>query len=301
MPEDNGDPTITRPINNLLVQEGRLSASLIVLSGASIGRMFRLDRSLMVIGRSRDADIQLDDESISRHHVRLLRTEEAVQLEDLDSKNGTLLNGQPLHGKATLHNGDKFQIGSTTVLRFSVLDRLDDAVHELLYNASVRDGLTGAFNRRFFDEILGKEFAFAERHGAPLSLLMMDVDHFKKVNDAFGHPAGDLALQKIVTCVHHAIRAEDAFARFGGEEFALVLREVTEDVAVAVAERLRRQISELRPLYREQVVPLTISIGVATHATGMFKTSDALLEAADRFLLQAKEKGRNRVCSKWLQ
>ncbi|MBI3183522.1 MAG: diguanylate cyclase [Myxococcales bacterium] len=271
-----------------------------VLTGHSIGRMFRIEKAQTVIGRASDADINFDDESISRHHAKLSLSDAGVRLSDMGSKNGTLLNGEKVEGERQLRNGDKVQVGSNTVLRYSELDMLDEAVQRLLYDSAIRDGLTGAFNRKFFSEALQKEFAFCVRHEVPIAVLMMDLDHFKAINDTHGHAAGDFALVSFVGCVHRAIRTEDVFARYGGEEFALVLREVTEDVAVAVAERLRRHVQDLKPIFNGTPLDLTVSIGVATHATGVFNNVDEVMAAADRYLLLAKSDGRNRVMSKWL-
>lgn len=298
--DDGREDTVTRPGAVLTVSPDRMSASVIVLTGNSIGHIFRIEKPVSVIGRSGDADIQLDEESISRHHVRLHKVDEAFEIEDLGSKNGTFLNGVRLKGRAPLRNGDRFQLGAASVVRFSLLDTLEDEALRRLYDASVRDALTGAYNRRFFDEILQKEFAFSVRHDVPLSLLMIDLDHFKRINDTFGHPAGDLALVRVSESVHKAIRAEDSFSRYGGEEFTLILREITEDVAVAVAERIRRTIKDLNPEFDGKVLELSVSIGVATHAGTLFANAEQFLAAADKFLLKAKGQGRNRVCSRWL-
>lgn len=295
------EKTLTKPVANLLAAEtGRLSASLMVLTGQDIGKMFRIQKRETSLGRSSESDVQLDDESISRHHAKLVKSDEAVELIDLGSKNGTLLNGQRVTGRVTLRNGDKLQLGSVIVLKYSVQDMLDEAVQQMLYDSAIRDGLTGAFNRKFLTESLQKEFAFCQRHDVPISLLMMDVDYFKQVNDTLGHAAGDYALIKLVNSVHEAIRTEDVFARYGGEEFALILREVTEDVAVAVAERLRRRLEDEEIVFDGQRVKITISLGVATHVSGLFERAEDLVAAADRYLLMAKAEGRNRVQSKWL-
>lgn len=284
---------------NLLSGHGQTAASLVVLNGAAIGRMFRLGPHTVVIGRGSDATIQIDDEGISRAHVKLLRTDTGVELEDMGSKNGTLLNGEPVTHRTPLKNGDKFQIGNT-VFRFTVLDELDDQAQQQLYAAAVHDGLTGIFNRRFLDELLPKEFAFAERHDVPLSLLMIDVDHFKRVNDTYGHIAGDVALTAIARCLASGLRTEDVVARYGGEEFVLILRELTEDVAVAVANRLRLSVEALGLVAGNQSFNVTVSVGIATHIKGMFKSAEELLATADKYALRAKASGRNRVCSRWL-
>ncbi|MFZ5470882.1 MAG: diguanylate cyclase [Myxococcota bacterium] len=297
---DEEQKTLTRPIENLVAEAGRRSASLIVLRGQSIGKMFRIEKAEVTVGRASDSDIWLDDDSVSRHHAKLVRAGDEVQLVDLKSKNGTFCNGEQVRGSRTLHDGDKLQIGSNNVLRFGLQDRLDEEAQRALYDSAVRDGLTGAFNRKYFLETLVKEFAFADRHELPLSLLMFDLDHFKLINDRFGHAAGDHALISLVQETQQAIRTEDVFARVGGEEFGLVLREVTEDVAVAVAERLRRRIETREFKFHDRLFQMTVSIGVATHVTEVFPSADALMRTADIFLYEAKKAGRNRVRSRWM-
>lgn len=297
MSDSEDDPTLTRPIIDLLAGNGRLSASVMVLTGLSIGKVVRLTKPEMVIGRSVDADIFVDCDSISRRHAKLVTSPEGIDLVDLGSKNGTLLNGLRAKGRQRLASGDRLQLGSDTVLKFTFLDRLDEAVQRELYDSAIRDGLTGAFNRKFLDESLEKEFAFCARHDAPISVLMMDVDRFKLLNDNLGHAAGDCALRRLVECVHGAIRTEDVFARYGGEEFTLVLREVAEEVAIAVADRLRREVSEIELNIERAKVKFTISVGVATQCAGRFASASELEAAADKYLLRAKLEGRNCVRS----
>ena len=268
-----------------------------VLTGPAIGRVFRLDKNEVIIGRSRDSGIMLDDESISRHHAKLVATPEGIDLVDLGSKNGTLLNGERAGERVRLQNGDRLQLGSSAILKFTIQDPLDEAVQRMLYDSAVRDGLTGAFNRKFLDEALPKEFAFCERHAAALSVLMMDVDRFKLLNDSQGHAAGDFALVKLVEAVHGAIRTEDVFARYGGEEFTLVLREVGEEVAVAIAERLCAQFAGLKFDFGGTMLGFTVSLGVATHTPGRYASAEELLAVADKYLLRAKAEGRNCVRS----
>ena len=297
MADSDDDRTLTKPVIDLLAGHGRLSASVMVLTGTSMGKVVRLVKPEMVMGRSVDADIFIDSDSISRRHAKLVTSPEGIDLVDLGSKNGTRLNGEPMHGTRRLASGDRLQLGSETILRFTFLDLLDEAVQRELYDSAIRDGLTGAFNRKFLDESLEKEFAFCARHAAPISVLMMDVDHFKRLNDTFGHAAGDFALRKLVEYVHGAIRTEDVFARYGGEEFTLILREVPEDVAVAVAERLRLQVANLELAFERELLHFTISIGVATQSPGRFSSALELEVAADKYLLQAKLEGRNCVRS----
>jgi two-component system chemotaxis family response regulator WspR len=161
------------------------------------------------------------------------------------------------------------------------------------------DGLTGVANRRRFDEVLQTEWLRGQRERAPLSLLMCDVDCFKRYNDSLGHPAGDLALKKVAAVLTEQLkRPADLAARYGGEEFALLLPETDAAGAHVVAEACRTNLAALGLAHPETVVPervLTLSIGVATVVPGPEQAPDALLAQADRALYTAKAAGRNRV------
>jgi two-component system, cell cycle response regulator len=295
MVDFDDDPTLTKTLVDLSGQQARLIASVMVLTGPSIGKVFRLTKPSTTIGRVADADIHLETDSVSRRHATLEVGPEGIDLVDLGSKNGTLLNGKRVTGRNRLANGDRVQVGDT-VLKFTFLDRLDEEVQRVLYDSAIRDGLTGAYNRKFLNESLERDFAFCLRHDLHLSVLMMDVDHFKRLNDEHGHPTGDRALRALAEAIHRAIRTEDVFARYGGEEFTLVMREVTSEVAVAIAERLRKMIAGLHVSSDTGAdVQMTISVGVATHEGDRFDNVGALEAEADRNLLRAKREGRNCV------
>jgi len=185
----------------------------------------------------------LDDDGVSRRHarVRLMNTGN-VELEDLNSTNGTYYMGERI-SRQMLKDGDKVQIGSTAVLKFSYQDQLEEALQKNLYESATRDGLTRLYNKKYFQEALDKEYAYAARHRVPLAVVMLDVDHFKKVNDTYGHPAGDYVLQKLSQVVLGVVRTEDIVARYGGEELALILRQSTEEAANRCAERIRSEVA----------------------------------------------------------
>jgi diguanylate cyclase (GGDEF)-like protein len=164
-----------------------------------------------------------------------------------------------------------------------------------MYDAALRDGLTRAYNRRYFMERLESEFRFAQRHSVPLSLLMLDLDHFKRINDSHGHLAGDHVLGAFAKHVQRTIRNEDVFARYGGEEFAIISRALRQDDARRFADRLRNEIEHLNIVYRDQQIPLTVSIGISGLPEGRIPNATALLGAADRALYRAKSAGRNAV------
>jgi len=269
---------------------------LVVVNGsASIGKMYRLEHRI-VLGRSPQCDVQLDEEGVSRRHAMLERTVEGVvQIVDLESRNGTFVNGEPV-SRETLRDGDKIQIGGTTILKFSYQDELDEALQRNLYDSATRDPLTRASNKRGFEESFSKEFAFARRHGRVLSVIALDVDHFKRVNDTHGHAAGDAVLRRLAEVVSAGIRCEDVFARVGGEEFVVLLRDITLADSFECADRLRRSVERADFETDGRRIPVTISVGVATLVPSVHTSHGALLEAADKALYEAKSSGRNRVC-----
>ncbi|MGH7298064.1 MAG: GGDEF domain-containing protein [Polyangiaceae bacterium] len=267
---------------------------LVVVSGSdSIGKMYRLKHGI-TIGRSPQCDVRLDEDGVSRRHARIEQTQEgAVEVVDLGSSNGTFVNGASV-SRAALRDGDKIQIGPTTILKFSYQDDLDEALQRNLYESATRDPLTQAANRRSFDDALARELAFAGRHGRALSVVVFDVDHFKRVNDSHGHPAGDHVLRRLAQIVSANIRGEDLFARVGGEEFALLLRDIDGEGARQCAERLRSAVESAAFEQDGALIPVTISAGVATRVVG--STPEAIVKEADGRLYEAKQAGRNRVC-----
>lgn len=163
-----------------------------------------------------------------------------------------------------------------------------------LQKLATTDGMTELSNRRQFDKALMSEFARYQRYARPLSLLLIDVDHFKAINDRLGHEAGDVVLKAVANLCAGVRRASDAVARIGGEEFAIVLPETDESAALVVAERLRGLIENSLKTFNEQKLNVTVSIGVAA-ATLSMPSAATLLKQADAALYRAKDSGRNRI------
>jgi diguanylate cyclase (GGDEF)-like protein len=270
---------------------------LVVLTGPNVGQVYHLQQQEILIGRDDASSIQILDGEISRSHARVAWDEErAVHLlEDLGSSNGTRVNEMQIERPHALRRGDKIQLGMKTVMRVSLGDEQETQYAQQMYQAVLRDALTGVFNRRYLEQRLDSELAFANRHQTPLSLLFLDIDHFKQVNDNYDHQCGDAVLQQVANLVGKNIRAEDVLARYGGEEFAIVAREIDESQAAFMAERVRFSIEVHGFVYNDKTLRVTVSIGVATLDNNDLTTKEALLEAADRALLTAKEQGRNRV------
>ena len=268
---------------------------LTVLTGTATGQTFKLPRGEHGIGRAPDALIRLIDDGVSRQHARLRLETDQLWVEDLDSRNGTFVNGAKITARTPLRDGDKIQVGRTTVLRFAYHDEIDESFHENLMSSALRDPLTRLFNKRYFLDRLDSELKFAHRHQASVSLLMLDIDHFKKVNDTNGHLGGDAVLINLAGILTRAVRNEDVVARFGGEEFAIILRAIPLEPALHLAERLRRLVEQSATPFGGRELRATVSIGVAGYPTTQVDRIEPLIEAADKALYRAKDAGRNRV------
>jgi two-component system cell cycle response regulator len=299
--EDEGE--VTRVANlgelqqELKAKTQRDRAYLIVLAGSNVGEMYRLEEGETFLGRGQTATVKLNDDGISRKHARIFQSGGEVVIEDLKSANGTNVNGTPVEMQL-LKDGDKIRLGSTTILKFTYNDHLDESFQQQMYEAALRDGLTKAFNKKYFLDRLETEIAYARRHSAHLSLLMFDVDHFKRVNDSHGHLAGDYVLQKLAKVAMTTVRTEDVFARYGGEEFGVICRGVPLPSAGVLAERLRAVVETTTFDHEGTKLPITISVGVAGHPEVPIETASQLIAAADAALYEAKRGGRNRVLLK---
>ncbi len=279
-----------------LLTQASSSAYLVVLSGSAIGSMFKLSDNSLLIGRSDHADIQLDDPGVSRSHARIRQQAGGtVHIEDLASTNGTWINNERIRAH-DLRDGDQIRIGSISILKFGYHNSLEERFQQQLYDSVTRDALTGAYNKRMFTDQLDKAFSHAVRHNTPLSLAVLDLDHFKQINDTHGHPAGDAVLEQFGALMRQAVRNEDLFCRVGGEEFAVIMRECPAEYAPVAAERFRAAVEAHRFRHGRTPIPVTVSVGVTTLEVGRHPTPAALYEEADQALYRAKRGGRNRVC-----
>ncbi len=273
-----------RPVGN--------EACLVVIYGLDLGKKFNLDRPSLIIGRSSKADIQIDQESVSRNHCKIINTGKTIMLRDLGSTNGTYINDE-LVDEYVLRDGDFIKIGRC-IFKFLSGSNIENAYHEEIYRLTTIDGLTQVYNKRYFLETIEREMGRAQRYRRDLSLIMFDIDHFKKINDTYGHLAGDYVLKQLAAVIKSRIRREDILSRYGGEEFSIILPEIDTYNALQFAEKIRRLTEKSLFRFEDTEIPVTISIGVAALLPDVTDPTE-FVKLADEKLYEAKEKGRNRV------
>jgi two-component system cell cycle response regulator len=297
------DASLTRATERTLSVPARVvpdRATLTIITGINAGQIFALDAPEVVIGRGTEADLWVEDPSISRRHARIARRADGRYfVEDLASTNGTFVSGHRVNGRMEVPSGERVQVGPNLVFRFAITDDAEEELQRRLYESSTRDALTRAFNRKYFSERLVAEIAHARRHKGELSLLMLDLDAFKAINDTYGHLAGDMVLRVVSAQLQRLIRVEDVLARFGGEEFVVLIRSTPHLHAIKLAERVRATVEKLTIATQPGVnLVVTTSIGLASLSELAPEASGTELVAlADARLYRAKSAGRNRVCA----
>jgi diguanylate cyclase (GGDEF)-like protein len=269
------------------------AACLVVMYGADLGKRIPLGQQPIECGRSAHTDIPLDDDAVSRRHARIAWSGSQYVVRDLGSTNGTYVNDVVVDER-TLRDGDQIKIGRT-IFKFIHGGNIELSYHEEIYRLMTFDGLTQIHNKRFFHEALEREISRSRRYGRPLALVLLDIDHFKKINDARGHLAGDAVLRQLASLASANVRREDVLARVGGEEFGVILPEIGVEGARTVAEKLRVLIERTTFHFEDYTLPITSSFGVAGVAGGAQTTADELYRQADENLYAAKNAGRNRV------
>ena len=295
-----------------------------------------LEKKKYLLGRADDTDLTLSGRDVSRHHAMVVLDGEKYIIEDLQSTNGTYINGQQI-SLYILKPGDEIVIGENMIVfddgtgKFVSLDEtevvrkgsetaiIEDQFVSLqkklkdqslkrefkniegivkksrkrLSDLATRDRLTRLYNREYFERVAQAEFNHARESTLPFSLLFIDIDHFKKINDQYGHTVGDDALRTIASLVQSSCRKTDIVARYGGEEIVVILPDTKSIYARTVA-------TDIRGIIEKETIKLlgfrvTVSIGIATYSEDG-KDLKSIIENADKALYQAKRRGRNRVC-----
>jgi diguanylate cyclase (GGDEF)-like protein len=267
-------------------------ACLVVIYGPELGKRAALGHGTFEIGRSSRSDLPIDQESISRHHARITFDGQRHLIEDLGSTNGTFVNDQSSK-RSILRDGDQIKLGRS-ILKYMSGDNIEANYHEEIYRLMTMDALTQTHNRRYFNEALEREFQRSLRYRRSLSLIIFDIDHFKQINDTYGHVAGDSVLRQLAFVVKPRLRSQDVLARVGGEEFAVLLPEVEPAGARVAAEKVRKLVESARFVVDGKEFSCTVSVGVAAFTQAM-AAPGLLYEAADKNLYEAKRGGRNCV------
>lgn len=253
----------------------------------------QLDRSPITVGRDPSNGIEVPDAAVSRHHAVIIHGGTTYTLRDLHSTNGTYVNDARIV-EHVLEAGDRIRIGDR-VFKFLAAGDLEAQYHEAVYAMMTTDGLTGVFNTRYLQDVLERDLSRSVRFKRPLSLLMFDLDHFKAVNDTYGHLAGNDVLCEFVARINAELRQDEVFARFGGEEFALLLSDTPREQALVAAERMRACIAAEPFISSEMPIEVTVSIGVGNTDGVQLLTPAELISRADENLYSAKHNGRNCV------
>ncbi len=274
-------------------RSGERQACLVVIYGDDLGRRVPLGEEPTVIGRSARSDVQIDQESVSRNHCRLSYDGRSYSIQDLGSTNGTYVNDELIE-TIDLRDGDQIKVGRT-ILKFIVGGNIELQYHEEIYRLMTVDGLTQVHNKRYFDEMLDRELSRARRYDRSFCLILFDIDHFKQINDTFGHLAGDAVLRQLGTLVRTHVRRDDVVARIGGEEFGVITPEISMTGAMELARKLNTIVDESVFEFEGTRIDVTISLGVAQWMPEM-QSTQAVVQVADDKLYEAKRAGRNRVC-----
>jgi len=285
--------TVARALSHLATAGARGQAYLVVIAGARIGQNVLVADRDVEIGRGINCALQLDADSVSRQHARVRWNGAAHEVVDLNSTNGTYVNERRVSG-AFLSDGDRLQVGHV-ILKYIAGNNVEAEYHREVQRLVKFDGLTGAANRAHFDETLADTLLRTRSRAAPVSLIVLDLDHFKRVNDTYGHTAGDAVLRQAAAVVQGVVEGAALFARTGGEEFAVILPGVTLDAARALAERIRAAIAAAEITFEGRRIPMTVSLGVAERPAGSAESAEEFFRRADERLYEAKNAGRNCV------
>ncbi len=266
---------------------------LVTIHGPEIGKKYVLDEDEFTIGRDVKNNIVVDLDNVSRRHAMISTKGSKSYIQDLKSTNGTYLNDEEVLQEQPLRTGDLVKVGGS-IFKYLQGGNIETLYYEEIYQLTIVDGLTQTHNKRYFLEFLEREMGRCHRYNRALSLMMFDIDHFKKINDTNGHLAGDYVLRELAHLVKSRVRKEECFARYGGEEFAIVMPEAGGENARRFAEKIRKMCEDHRFSFESKEIAVTVSIGVSD-MTGDMTEPLQFIKGADANLYKAKKTGRNRV------
>jgi len=292
---DSDIKTRVTPLEELKLPSKPGSDCLVIIYSSDarqFGKRHVLGPEPVLLGRGSENTIVLENDSVSRRHCKIEKRGRTYHVQDLSSTNGTYVNDE-LITDYQLRRGDQVKVGDT-IFKFLSGSDMEAQYHETIYKMTIVDGLTGVNNKRFLMETLEREIPRARRHQRPLTLVMFDIDHFKHINDTYGHLAGDYVLKELAQLVKGRLRPDDVLGRYGGEEFCVVLPETELQGGSSIAEELRVLVQDHSFVFEQERINVTISLGVAILQDDNDVSS--FIKAADERLYAAKRDGRNRVC-----
>ncbi|MFO0891330.1 MAG: GGDEF domain-containing protein [Isosphaeraceae bacterium] len=279
-------------------QSGSRLLYLIIVRGGIPGTMLRLAQEASSLGRSAENTFQIHDHTVSRRHAVIwVDGDGSAWITDVGSSNGTFVDGRrlPLHTPIRVNDGGRIQLGSATLLKFLKLDPCDEGFQREMFERIVRDSLTGLYNRGYFLNQVGPLCDLVAGRSLGLAIILIDLDHFKRINDTYGHDAGDRVLREVAQVLRESTRSDDLIARYGGEEFILALPSSSLQQASERAERIRQALGSLEVDVDGFPIRLTASLGLAFDRSSRAQNLAALITKADESLYEAKRQGRNRV------
>ena len=303
MPEEDEERTeqedLTMKVEVKHLEEHRKQVEdclvLIHTDGPDLGKRFDLHGKSMTIGRDPASGIFIDEDTASRRHARVEKAPGKTLLVDLGSTNGTYLNDNriPPEMPVKLTDGDRLKVGRS-IFKYLAGNIIETLYYEEIHKMAIMDGLTGLFNKRYFMEAIERESSRARRHTRSLSLILFDIDHFKDVNDTYGHLAGDHILKELSEIIKSRVRREEVVARYGGEEIVVLMPETPHDGAFKLAEQVRGRIQNHDFVFSNKNITLTVSGGVASAEEADYDMMNFIQLADDR-LYDAKNSGRNLI------
>jgi len=249
-----------------------------------------------LIGRGDSCDIKIGEATLSWEHVRLVTRSDGVYAEDLGSRNGSFINDQQVQRPTLLADGDYLRLGGgSTIFKFSMMEEFEERALRALFELTLRDSLTRLYNRRYLTERLSGELGFAQRQGTELSLLLIDIDHFKAVTDKRGQQVGEAVLKLIASSIQKMMRPEDVLARYADQQFVVLARATSLRNLEILGERFCSRIAALSQEPSLQGLSVTVSVGIACSDPEEARSAESLLAAASSAVLAAKAQGGNRV------
>lgn len=292
-PADDDSSAETHPAPHAAAAHEEIS--ILVLSGPGVGHFHKVPREGGLIGRDTSVEVSIPDPALAQHHAQLERQKGGgFVLRDLGGRHGVLIDGRRTASRM-LADGDRIQLSDETVIRVRYHEGREAELLVSAHEPSLRDPLTGVANRRYLLERLEQELGFSRRHGAPFTLLMLDIDFFKRINDEHGQTVGDQALRTVARALHAAVRVEDVLARYGGDEFTVLSRGYDHREGMQFGERLVKAIRDKTIRTGERSLQVTLSAGVASYHRGEPESHMHLIARAETALFRAKHGGRNQV------